>query len=452
MKKNKRILLLFLFCTTFLLSAFPACAQESDITVTVYNYRDIAGLAPFLEVRDFYNGVTTEDGSYSYHEGTSEDASVVNYPLVFPSGSAFSIFFNGAPGNGNSPCIVREFKFNGTDTIYVTQNETPGGVGSDMIDKYSIAWNGSSFTVDRLHTDGTRKVDVNYFQSEDGISSFYKETPESRPVPAKPLPPAENGPVFLSREEFVRLVDSADFDRGQEYTKDNISDFYDTVYGLWLVPGNYYKEIMQGTTGFAENLNIDDYKVNWTSTRYSAHSSQITAFSESSGFSLPTYDGYNHTSYVTADQFYYNPKYNILTITAPVTNRTYYYMSAGNHIAMITSASGSYKYNYTEYNFRTEDGQKSQDITADDFRQTYPDHFVNESKVGQEPDIPDTEQPTTPGKMPDILVLMNAYLAYSVSILTAVSKNPVLSFMLASSLVCICLYVLKQIKCASRDS
>ena len=78
MKKNKRILLLFLFCTTFLLSAFPACAQESDITVTVYNYRDIAGLAPFLEVRDFYNGVTTEDGSYSYHEGTSEDASVVN--------------------------------------------------------------------------------------------------------------------------------------------------------------------------------------------------------------------------------------------------------------------------------------------------------------------------------------------------------------------------------------
>lgn len=62
---------------------------------------------------------------------------------------------------------------------------------------------------------------------------------------------------------------------------------------------------------------------------------------------------------------------------------------------------------------------------------------------------PEPEQPSPPSEPVDILDMANVALLFSVSILTAISENPFLAFLLAGSLILVCIHVLRQVKSAT---
>ncbi len=70
------------------------------------------------------------------------------------------------------------------------------------------------------------------------------------------------------------------------------------------------------------------------------------------------------------------------------------------------------------------------------------------------PDKPDPDNPENPvpGNMNGMMEILNLLLTFSISILFTIASNPILLFVLAGYLVCICIYILDQIKRAIRDN
>lgn len=74
--------------------------------------------------------------------------------------------------------------------------------------------------------------------------------------------------------------------------------------------------------------------------------------------------------------------------------------------------------------------------------------------VSPAPDNPDPDNPENPvsGNMNGMMEILNLLLTFSISILSTIASNPILLFVLAGYLVCICIYILDQIKRAIRDN
>lgn len=80
-------------------------------------------------------------------------------------------------------------------------------------------------------------------------------------------------------------------------------------------------------------------------------------------------------------------------------------------------------------------------------------YFLGHTIHDSEPEPGPEPGPDTPA-MPDgdIYEYMRTYLAFSVSILSVIAENPVMSFILACPLIGVCIYVLAQIKRAISDN
>lgn len=121
--------------------------------------------------------------------------------------------------------------------------------------------------------------------------------------------------------------------------------------------------------------------------------------------------------------------------------KRYFLMSRGNSFLYIVLQSDS------EGNIGYENPVS---ICQTYYRQGYTSSYFNGYSYAVEEGLyyptPEPDPPVTPSEPVDILDMANVALLFSVSILTAVSDNPFLAFILAGSLVTVCVYVLRQLK------
>lgn len=130
------------------------------------------------------------------------------------------------------------------------------------------------------------------------------------------------------------------------------------------------------------------------------------------------------------DEFHYNPDTGAIMIDRG--QYTEFVIHDGYSLTYLTVRGGNVHRCTTQY-YVTSDGTSS-----------YYQYLKDLNGENPEPD-----SPSPPSEPVGILDMANVALLFSVSILTTISENPFLAFILAGPLVIVCIHVLRQVKSAS---
>lgn len=219
----------------------------------------------------------------------------------------------------------------------------------------------------------------------------------------------------------IELILNGTYDKGQVYTDMVGDDSFKPFEELpVLKPDNIFSQKLRYYTTVT---NTDDVYSECLGTSDTDESRLFMFSYDSTGYCLSYLNQFGSLGVVYDCS--YNSTYN--TVCFDEGEYTDYIIHDGYSITYLTVHNNEVMSSLTRY-YVMEDG------TSSYYK------YLNDME-SQEPD-----PPVTPSEPVDILDMANVALLFSVSILTAVSDNPFLAFILAGSLVTVCVYVLRQLK------